>query len=297
MKAGTRLALYGAGLAVAFGAAFGISGVVVPDSVVTAWTDRSTSDSHGGEHGGEQPGTHQPAGLSASTAGLTLSPVEAPSTVGAAGTLRFAILDSHGAPVTDYTRTHDKDLHLIMVRSDGANYAHVHPVLDRSTGTWSVPWTPNAAGAYRVYADFTPAGDAAEGVTLTRTVQVAGGFTPASPEVRTTAQVDEFTVVLNGGLVAGSSSDLRLTVSRDGKPVTTLEPYLGAFGHHVALRDGDLAFLHVHPDGPEPSPGARGGPEIRFAAETPTTGRYLLYLDFQVDGTVHTAEFVLDATR
>ena len=34
MKAGTRLALYGAGLAVAFGAAFGISGVVVPDSVV-----------------------------------------------------------------------------------------------------------------------------------------------------------------------------------------------------------------------------------------------------------------------
>ncbi|QRY61061.1 heavy-metal-associated domain-containing protein [Gordonia sp. PDNC005] len=296
MKAGTRLALYGAGLAVAFALAFGISGVVVPDSVVTAWTDRSTSDSHGGEHGGEQVDTHQPAGLSGSAAGLVLSPVEAPSTVGAAGTLRFAILDDHGKPVTMYTRTHDKDLHLIVVRSDGANYAHVHPVLDPSTGTWSVPWTPDAAGSYRVYADFTPAGDTAEGVTLTRTVQVAGDFVPITPDVRTTAQVDGYTVALDGDLAAGSSSDLRLTVSRDGVPVTTLEPYLGAFGHLVALRDGDLAFLHVHPDGPEPAPGSRGGPEIRFGAETPTAGRYLLYLDFQVDGTVRTAEFVLDAT-
>ena len=30
-------------------------------------------------------------------------------------------------------------------------------------------------------------------------------------------------------------------------------------------------------------------------AEAPTAGRYLLYLDFQVEGKVHTAEFVVDA--
>jgi hypothetical protein len=111
-------------------------------------------------------------------------------------------------------------------------------------------------------------------------------------------QVDEvngFTVSLDGDMVAGSPRELTITVERDGEPVTTLEPYLGAFGHLVALRQGDLAFLHVHAEGDEPAAGATAGPQIVFAAEAPTAGRYLLYLDFQVDGEVHTAEFVLDA--
>ena len=32
---------------------------------------------------------------------------------------------------------------------------------------------------------------------------------------------------------------------------------------------------------------------VDFAAEAPTPGRYLLYFDFQVDGEVHTASFVV----
>jgi len=32
-----------------------------------------------------------------------------------------------------------------------------------------------------------------------------------------------------------------------------------------------------------------------FEATAPTAGRYLLYLDFQVDGRVHTAPFVIAA--
>ena len=30
-----------------------------------------------------------------------------------------------------------------------------------------------------------------------------------------------------------------------------MEPYLGAKGHLVALREGDLAYLHIHPEGGE----------------------------------------------
>jgi hypothetical protein len=74
-----------------------------------------------------------------------------------------------------------------------------------------------------------------------------------------------------------------------------LQPYLGAFGHLVVLRQGDLAYLHVHPMGAEPGPGATSGPTIDFMSSAPTAGRYLLYLDFKVDGRVHTARFVLDA--
>ena len=44
-----------------------------------------------------------------------------------------------------------------------------------------------------------------------------------------------------------------------------------------------------------PTAGQLAGPQVRFATTAPTPGRYLLYLDFQVDGAVHTATFVLDA--
>ncbi|WP_341855214.1 hypothetical protein [Brachybacterium sp. GPGPB12] len=140
--------------------------------------------------------------------------------------------------MTEYTTAHEKDLHLIAVRTDGAGFQHVHPELDTSTGTWSVPWTWDEAGTYRVYADFTPAGEEAEGITLTRAIEVAGDFTPVETEAQTTDEVDGYTVSLNGDLTAGTSSELTISVERDGQPVTTLEPYLGAFGHLVARARG-----------------------------------------------------------
>ena len=299
MKAPVRLVAYGAGLVVAFGAAFGLAGVAVPDSVVAAWAQSSDSGSHGEGHGGsgeEEAADHAMNGVSASADGYVLSPVTAPSNTDDADTLSFRILDEDGQPVTEYTTAHEKDLHLIVVRTDGAEFRHVHPVLDEATGTWSVPsWSWEAAGTYRVYADFTPAGDDAEGVTLTRTVEVAGDYAPVATKESRTDEVDGYTVTLDGDLTASSTSDLTVTVERDGKPVTKLQPYLGAFGHLVALREGDLAYLHVHPAGDEPQAGDVGGPDVGFAAEVPTAGRYLLYLDFQVDGQVRTAEFVVDA--
>src|SRR3546814_3056298 len=60
----------------------------------------------------------------------------------------------------------------------------------------------------------------------------------------------------------------------DGNPVMTLQPYLGAYGHLVALREGDLAYLHVHPEGASPSgPDQLSGPHVQFATSAPTPGR------------------------
>lgn len=39
MRAGTKLALYAAGLLVAFGAAYGLGGLLVPQTIVDAWVD------------------------------------------------------------------------------------------------------------------------------------------------------------------------------------------------------------------------------------------------------------------
>ena len=299
MNAPTRLGLYGAGLAVAFATAFGVSGALVPPSAVTAWADQSHSQAHPGgdgmKMGSTAPVSDDLKGLSLSAHGYVLSPISAPRTTGEPGRLSFRVETAAGAPVTSYATSHDKQLHLVVVRADGNGYRHVHPTLDRSTGTWSIPWRWDAAGTYRVYADFAATGPDAQAATLTRAVEVTGSYTPVTTTPARADAVDGFDVAIKGDLVAGTSSRLTISVARDGKPVTALQPYLGAFGHLVALREGDLAYLHVHAEGAEPKAGQVAGPDIAFAAEAPTAGRYLLYLDFQVDGQVHTAQFVLDA--
>lgn len=305
MRTGTRLTLYGLGLVVAFGGAFGVAGAVVPESTVASWTEGIDMDEHGQDHGAASTGStgttssgptsSGPAGLALGVDGYALSTVDAPAGVGEPGELSFQVHDASGVEVTEYTTSHEKDLHLIVVRADGSQFRHVHPVLDETTGTWSTPWEWQAAGSYRVYADLTPAAAEASSLTLTRTVHVAGDLVPVVPQPSRSDRVDGFSVAVDGELVAGSANELTFTIARDGEPVVALEPYLGAFGHLVALRDGDLAYLHVHAEGGDPEAGQTAGPEITFAAEAPTAGRYLLYLDFQVDGQVHTAELVLDA--
>ena len=111
---------------------------------------------------------------------------------------------------------------------------------------------------YRVFADFVPAATG-ETLTLTSTLEVAGELQPVPLGDDTTeSTVDGLTVTLDGAPAAGTSSMLTFTVTRDGTPVTTLQPYLGAAGHLVALRVGDLAYLHVHPmDEPTGSPARR----------------------------------------
>jgi hypothetical protein len=73
--------------------------------------------------------------------------------------------------------------------------------------------------------------------------------------------------------------------------VSDLQPYLGADGHLVALREGDLAFLHVHPE-----EGSAPG-EIRFAAEFPSAGRYRLFLQFRHSETVRTVAHTIEVPR
>ena len=250
--------------------------------------------SPGGGHGSGTATPDSVRGLSVAQDGYQLEALTAPARIGEDGVLSFRLTGPDGRPVTEYTTSHDKDLHLIVVRSDGSRFRHVHPTRD-GAGTWSLPWRWATAGSYRVFADFVPTA-AGEPLTLTSTVEVAGNLSPAAPgEATDSSTVDGFTITVAGTLRAGQESTLTFRVTRDGQPVTTLQPYLGASGHLVALRVGDLAYLHVHPMGQEPA--AASGPDIAFMAQAPSPGRYLLYLDFQVDGQVRTATFTVTASR
>jgi hypothetical protein len=66
-----------------------------------------------------------------------------------------------------------------------------------------------------------------------------------------------------------------------------LERYLGAYGHLVALREGDLGYVHVHPEDQL----FRGAAKFWLAAPSP--GRYRMFFDFQVGGKARTATYTI----
>jgi hypothetical protein len=282
-----KVAAFVASLLAAFAVAVWVGKAAGPRHDV----EGAPADSHAEGHNAAPAVPELPGGLQSTKDGYTLE-LTKPVTVAAAKVpLHFRILDAQGAPLTRYTENHEKLLHLIVVRNDLSRFQHVHPTL-HTDGTWSVTIDLSGAGDYRVFADFAPEGAAA--LTLGANLHVAGRYDPqplaaAAPST----EVDGYTVALSGTPKTGESSMLTLTVSRGGTPVTDLQPYLGAYGHLVALRATDLAYLHVHPAG-EPGDGVTpSGPEIGFHTTFPSAGDYRLYLDFRHGGVVRTAEFTV----
>ncbi|MEU8003566.1 hypothetical protein AB0B66_20610 [Catellatospora sp. NPDC049111] len=294
MNTPLKLSLFGLGLAAVFAASYGAGHLAGP-SPAAAGDTHAAATAHGGHDAA--PATTAPAipgGLQTTQDGYRLQPLTTALSTGSPAPLRLAVLGPDGKPVTAYTPTHDKDLHLIAVRRDLTGFQHVHPTLG-TDGVWQIDLKAPAAGQYRLFADFQPAGRDRP-LTLGVDLPAAGDYRPQPlPAPGRTATVDGYTVTLDGDLVAGTSSKLTLTVARDGKPVTDLQPYLAAYGHLVALRDGDLAYLHVHPDG-EPGDGhTAAGPQIVFHADVPSDGAYRLFLDFRHAGVVRTAAFTAAA--
>jgi hypothetical protein len=299
MNTPTKVAAFAAGLAALFAAALGVGTLTGPVEVVGA--SNTAAAEHGAGHtgtsstaGADQAASLLPGGLMVVQDGYALDLAERQLPTDGNATLEFRIVGPDGQPVTRYRPGHGKDLHLIVVRRDLAGYQHVHPELD-SAGTWSVPLDLSDPGVYRVFADFIPA-DRTDGLTLGADLSVTGDYQPQPlPPATRTAEVDGYTVALTGDVEPGQETELTLSVSKGGRPVTDLQPYLEAYGHLVALRDRDLAYLHVHPTGSPDDGTTKPGPGITFHTTVPSAGSYRLFLDFRHDDQVRTAEFTVNA--
>ncbi|HWM07028.1 MAG TPA: hypothetical protein VNP92_32210, partial [Actinophytocola sp.] len=130
-----RLTGFGVVLAVAFAAAYGIGQAVGP---VAAEPERPAAEhghdgapesegGHGDTHGGGGEAAGIPAGLMVSEDGVTLDVLSTGARAGVEREFAFRILDDHGEPVTEFTPTHDKLMHLVVARRDLSGFQHVHP--------------------------------------------------------------------------------------------------------------------------------------------------------------------------
>lgn len=201
--------------------------------------------------------------------------------------LEFQIVDRGSRPVREFEVAHEKRMHFIVVRRDLTSFQHLHPTM-RSDGTWTAQVDLARGGAYRVFADFTREG---EQRTLGADVHVGGPYRPKPlPQPETTARTEDGVLVSleTEGVEAGHEGRVRFEV-RDGRELVDdrLQPYLGAKGHLVALREGDLAYLHTHPE----------GDELAFMAEYPSAGSYRLFVQFRYEGRVQTAAFTQRVPR
>lgn len=303
-RVGFRLAAFGAVLVVVLFAGYGLGRLnnsTASASTPPAMTMPSSAAMPGMVMDESQPHTHDSAGtvsqtgsampmgaavggLSLSSDGLTLVPETTTFAAGRTQRLAFRVAGAGGAPVTTYAVVHDKPLHLIIVRRDLSGFQHLHPAM-ASDGTWGIDLTLAEPGIYRMIADFTAiVGGRQIATTLGGDLTVAGDYAPrALPEPGRAFKTDAFTVSYEGTPNTQATQPLLMTVTgADGK-TSKLDPYLGAYGHLVVMREGDLAYVHVHPEA-ELVDG-----KVKFWLTAPSPGTYRMFFDFQVAGQVHTA--------
>lgn len=293
-----RLAAIGALLIVVLFAGYGLGRLnngpaAAPAAIPAATQPTPVDESQPHTHGitAPIPGAGAGAavgGLSLSSGGLTLTPLTTTFAANRKQKLEFTVNGPGGAPVTTYSIVHDKPLHLIVIRRDLTGFQHLHPVM-APDGTWSIDLTLAEPGSYRMIADFTAlVGGSQVATTLGSDLTVAGDYAPATlADPARAAAASGLQVTYEGTPGTESTQPLLMTVTdASGSPVT-VEPYLGAFGHLVVLRQGDTGYVHVHPEN-ELVDG-----KIKFWLAAPSPGTYRMFLDFQVAGKVSTAAWTV----
>lgn len=198
---------------------------------------------------------------------------------------------------------HEKKMHLILVSDDLASFDHIHPEFSAdgdyqikalgkgenfTSGRGKTETRFESGGKFWAFADYKPVG----GLNTVDKIELTVGGAAAKPAAfaaeKLAATVDGFSLKMEGsGFTTGSPAHIPLSISKGGKPVdpATFENYLGEKAHLVLIEVGSKEFVHTHP--------AAGSGKLDIHTTFAKAGTYRGWLQFQTDGKVHTADFVL----
>jgi hypothetical protein len=200
---------------------------------------------------------------------------------------------------------HDKKLHLIVVSKDLSYFDHIHPEFQAS-GSYDINVLPKGTnytngkfhnetkfdqgGDYVLFADYVPSGAAHQLERIE--LNVAGSPYKAQQYTtsKTVSMTDGYEVSLEpegGKFFSEGTSHISGIIKKDGKevPADSFENYLAAKAHVVVISEDTKDYLHVHPE------------VVDGRLDLHTTfgkaGIFRGWMQFQTNGQVHTADFVI----
>lgn len=214
--------------------------------------------------------------------------------------LTIHITEKHsGDIIQEFEAIHDKLMHIIVVEEDLSYFAHIHPFLETSSRKFTINHTFPESGKYKVWVDFKPksGGQTLVAFTLNVTGNPIHDLIPLVNSKQYAKNInDEYLVSLKLPKEIRAKEDVDITFSISGvfgNPITDLEPLMGAGGHSVIISREVREFLHVHPS-EEAEPNWKGGPAVSFKTNFTNPGLYKVWGQFQHNGKIITADFILE---
>ena len=213
----------------------------------------------------------------------------------------------NGNLLRDLIVVHEHLLHLIIISADFNYFDHVHPVMQED-GSLRLIYTFPHPGGYLLFADITPSGQRPQVFRLpvvVRSADAAAELLMDPPDLTPSPSFakafdDDPTMTAEiffqpRSPVAGIETHFLIRLTKDGRPVNDLQPYIGAMAHGVFISEDSQIYLHCHPEQLiTPTPDARAGPDIPFATNFPKPGLYKLWAQFKRDDKMLVVSFVVD---
>jgi len=218
-----------------------------------------------------------------------------------------------GTPLKGISLMHERILHAVIVSKDLDFFAHIHPedigpVTPEMIINASFPllFTFPRPGDYLLGLDF-----AADDSAYSRTLPIHVDKAPemGKPKIDLSKQKDfnGYRVTLSANpeeIHSGDNTTLRYIIEKNGKPVTDLEPYLGASMHLAVVSEDLKVFIHEHGSVPGsghehhdhmnmPPPPEKFGPEIDADVVFPSKGVYKIFSQTQHQGKVLLFDFMV----
>jgi hypothetical protein len=205
-----------------------------------------------------------------------------------------------GKPIApeDLLVAHTRKLHLMVVDPTLSDYQHIHPEPGKRPGEWTFAMAPERPGLYRVFADFTPAATA-RSLYAAADFAVPGNVAIVTRSPNTTWQAAgfNFELAMPPVIHARTPVDLRLRIESQGavKKRVPLQPIMGAFAHLVAFDEARSGFAHLHPKEIDLSqPPDALHPELNFKITIPQAGRYVIWGQVNIEGTIVSVPFWME---
>lgn len=232
---------------------------------------------------------------------------------GTPATLTVRIEDGNGRPLQRLAVHHERILHVVIVGEDLNVFAHIHPedigpvtTAMVNKATFPVRYVFPKGGRYLIGFDFAAA-DALYSKQVVLTVAGGPRMRRQNVDLSRSKNFGQYRVSLSTppqGIKAGEETVLAYHIEEDGKPVTDLQPYLGAPMHLAVVRADLTQFIHTHGvlpgetqahhDHMHAMPPERFGPEIDADVIFPSKDIYKIFGQVQHKGKVLLFDFMVE---